>query len=117
MSNEAKKIFLGMHRPDWNELVKRTAGSYVMCSCGSSLQTMGQLREHWQQGHCDEILTREPFDDRQEVETLIYELGRLSGAPGVAGELPIVTPLATLRWLVAEKRRFAYKNLDGREER
>lgn len=40
----------------------------------------------------------------KEIEDLIYDLGRRDGVPGLQGPIPIVTPLATLRWLVAKSR-------------
>ena len=62
MIREDLKIILSAHgdrtspvmrRPDWDELVRKTLGSYVMCGCGDVLQTTKAVREHWQAGHFD----------------------------------------------------------------
>lgn len=97
-----KKIFLGMHRPDWSTYAAKAAGAYVSCSCGQILQTADQVRAHWQLGHGDEVVSRDAAEPSvvEEMEPLIYELGRLMGAPGLAGDNPIVSPLGTLRWIV-----------------
>lgn len=43
----------GMIRPDWEEILSRTRGMVVICSCGRDLFTLEGLREHWQRGHFD----------------------------------------------------------------
>ena len=48
--------------PTWREIENRIGGAYVMCSCGRTLTTIEQTREHWQLGH---------FDKRQELKTFI----------------------------------------------
>jgi len=42
-------------RPRWDELDFRGAG-VVGCSCGDSLWTMAEVREHWQMGHFDRVV-------------------------------------------------------------
>ena len=44
-----------MIRPSWENIAKMFYGSYVGCSCGQTLQTQEQLRNHWQLGHFDFI--------------------------------------------------------------
>jgi hypothetical protein len=39
--------------PTWETVYSRTAGAYVLCSCGAILQTIQRVREHWQAGHFD----------------------------------------------------------------
>jgi len=48
---EQKKIYVGMFRPPWENV--STGGGYIMCTCGSILQTVQSTREHWQMGHFD----------------------------------------------------------------
>ena len=43
-----------MIRPPW-EATAKGEGGYIMCSCGSTLQTTQDTREHWQSGHFDYV--------------------------------------------------------------
>ena len=42
-------------RPTWGEICKKylSFGGYVICSCHHVLQTIENVKEHWQQGHFD----------------------------------------------------------------
>ena len=44
-------------RPKWTD-----PRSYQLCTCGQILQTVGESRQHWQDGHFDEVTTE--FADR-----------------------------------------------------
>lgn len=39
--------------PPLQQILRRTAGSYVMCQCGNVLQTIEAIHEHWRLGHFD----------------------------------------------------------------
>jgi len=46
-------------RPRWEELASRISSSgagVVGCSCGGSLWSMSELRDHWQMGHFDYVV-------------------------------------------------------------
>lgn len=42
------RLLVGTHRAPWSP-----SGSYVICTCGSTLSTVPAVREHWQAGHFD----------------------------------------------------------------
>lgn len=42
-----------MVRPAWEEI--GVVRGYVICNCGSTLQSRQMLREHWQLGHFDQL--------------------------------------------------------------
>lgn len=42
-------------RPRWDEIRNPGAG-VVGCSCGESLWTVSELRDHWQMGHFDYVV-------------------------------------------------------------
>jgi len=49
-----------MVRPDWSTFRGRfQQPSFVRCSCGETLQSFNQLRDHWQFGHFDEVKKEE----------------------------------------------------------
>lgn len=50
MSEE--KIMIGTNRPLFEEFMKNVNG-FILCSCGSTLQTRQSSFEHWQLGHFD----------------------------------------------------------------
>ncbi len=53
-----------MPRPDWYTFVKQTSGAFLSYTCGDILQTIKQVRNHWQCGHFDM-----PDNDMPDLET------------------------------------------------
>jgi hypothetical protein len=65
-----------MIRPPWEQLASLTG--YIACSCGSTLQSREQTREHWQAGHMDEVA---PGIDAEEViRQFAYRLNAMEHA-------------------------------------
>lgn len=52
--------FAGMWRPP----SVPQANGYVLCTCGDMLQTRQMMRDHWQWGHFDRPLFRDPAPER-----------------------------------------------------
>jgi len=74
-----------MTRPDWENLLQQTAGSYVSCRCGDILKTIDEVHDHWQRGHFDSK------DARTAIRLLFDPLERL-GAVTVLDEPPNLYP-------------------------
>lgn len=55
-------------RPQWQDYVKGLCGSYVLCSCGHVLKSLEEVREHWQQGHADSVISKEGIDVEGKLE-------------------------------------------------
>lgn len=47
-----EKIRLGSNRPFFHDFMQNVNG-YILCPCGSMLQTRQSSFEHWQLGHFD----------------------------------------------------------------
>jgi len=44
-------------RPRWEDILGGIRGAGVVgCSCGASLWTPSEVRDHWQQGHFDRVI-------------------------------------------------------------
>jgi hypothetical protein len=63
-----------MTRPDWHELVKQTSGAYLSCSCGQILQTMNQVRMHWQFGHFDIPDTPDTIEENKRLRAALKQV-------------------------------------------
>lgn len=55
-----------MIRPDWELIATQLDGSYIQCTCGEILQTLRQVREHWQAGHYDYPARERTGDETEE---------------------------------------------------
>lgn len=55
MEDGTPRVFIGTHRPLFDP-----PRGYVRCSCGATLQTVDGVRDHWQLGHFDRPMYRDP---------------------------------------------------------
>jgi len=58
------KITVGTFRPEWTGFYSKVKG-YLICNCGSTLQTQQAVRQHWQDGHFDTPVYNDLSEDRK----------------------------------------------------
>ena len=62
-----------MYRPEWEDVAYPKG--ILTCSCGASLFTQAEVREHWQAGHFDKVIN---VGDPDYVEPL-FTVRRMEG--------------------------------------
>jgi hypothetical protein len=65
-------------RPNYHKLISDFVGSYVACSCGLTLITQEEIRDHWQLGHFDYTVD-EDEEYLEEINKEIREYSKLIG--------------------------------------